>query len=128
MLLRKLPVEPEGILGMLIAPPHVCSLANGIPGVYESLIMIKDIINVRAERSRTRAWNNYCRRHGQRARTFCSRKLTRCEELLFTADTYKKNDRLAVSNHRGASVLKRLKRLSSTMYIVIYLSIVREAP
>jgi hypothetical protein len=83
MLLRKLPVEPEGILGMLIAPPHVCSLANGIPGFYESLIMIKDIINVRAERSRTRAWNNYWRRHGQRAhllqpqarkgaRSFCS--------------------------------------------------------
>jgi hypothetical protein len=39
MLLRKLPAEPESILGMLIAPPHVCSLANGIPYFYESLII-----------------------------------------------------------------------------------------
>jgi hypothetical protein len=65
------------------------------------------------------------------ARTFCSRKREKgarsfCSQLIHIA--YKKNDRLAVSNHRGASVLKRLKRLSSTMYIVIYLSIVREAP
>jgi hypothetical protein len=87
MLLRKLPAEPEGILGMIIAPPHVRSLANGIPDFYESL-------------SNDQGHHKCARRAQQNARVeqlleapraarapSAAASAKRCEELLFTADT-----------------------------------------
>jgi hypothetical protein len=67
---------------MIIAPPHVCSLANCIPDFDESLRNDQGHHKMCAQRSRTR-WAIHRRRHGQRAhllqpqaqkgaRSFCS--------------------------------------------------------